>query len=1071
MRIQRAPQPGRPVDALLVAAGLALAVVAMSCDGSTAVDDGDDDVAVTSDTEAIATDAGGDDGPGDAAAGDKDVTGSTEDGAGGSPTPDDAGGTRGAGLDGGADDAGGAEDAGGADDSTNVQDSAEPADDPCDPTDCFIDDVCYANFEVSPDDVCLQCVVGADRLAWTGLDAEPCDDGSACTTGDTCWDGTCIGVSKSCDDGDPCTISNCDPLTGTCTTESQSGPCDDGDPCTANDECQGGLCLAGPAASCDDGNGCTLDTCLAMVGCLHQDQADAACDDGDACTTADTCIGGACVGGTALGCDDGSLCTVDACDPAKGCVHSDISHVCTDDNPCTDEACDPDDGCVFPPNTEPCDDGSACTAGDTCSNGGCVGALVPFDDGNPCTDDSCDPAMGPVHLDNTLPCDDGDACTLGDQCGSGSCQTGPNTPNCGDDNVCTDDSCDPANGCVNTPNAVACDDDSNCTVDDVCAASECAGTPLDCDDGNACTADVCKEDELCTNSLTISNDCRPVIDITNPPRAATLTGTTAPLMIQGSVTSGAGPITSFTLNGQPVPLAPGATTFAFPYFPDAGGNTLVFEAMDAMGTPRKRVQAFHWAQSYIDPVPPDGMASPGMGIWLSQEVIDDGDHSLPPDDLATIFEAILDDFDLNAIAGGKLTTIDLGVADYDIYLNNLTDTGRSVSLQAQTGLLKLTATISGVVGAVSATTPAWWAPNFDGTINISSIVVQGDVKLTVVNHQLVASAENINVTINGLSFAFNNSIADFLLGWLTDFILGAFVEDLESSFESEFAAVLEPMLADSLNSLAFATSFDLPSFDPAGESVTIDLVTDFDSVAVAPTGADIKLRAGVFPQAVKTPWDNAGSARRAGCGTGLQQMLMPKASPFELGFADDTFNLLLYAAWQGGLLEFDVPPEMLADVSLEEFNITDLDIALSGMLAPVLSDCADGELLVHIGDLRVDATMNVIGAQMTVVMFASFTANVSLSADNGEIGLAIEEIVELNSEVTVVEDALIGSEALIAGLINDNLVPALLGALGGGALGGFPIPEVELTEGAAITISPDIVERAGGNSFIGGSLQ
>jgi hypothetical protein len=41
-------------------------------------------------------------------------------------------------------------------------------------------------------------------------DATPCDDGSKCTTGDTCLAGTCVGTPVVCDS------STCDPLTGLC---------------------------------------------------------------------------------------------------------------------------------------------------------------------------------------------------------------------------------------------------------------------------------------------------------------------------------------------------------------------------------------------------------------------------------------------------------------------------------------------------------------------------------------------------------------------------------------------------------------------------------------------------------------------------------------------------------------------------------------------------------------------------------------------------------------------------------------------------------------------------------------
>lgn len=43
------------------------------------------------------------------------------------------------------------------------------------------------------------------------------------------------------------------------------------------------------------------------------------CDDGDNCTVNESCSGGACGGGVALGCGGGNACSVGLCDPAAGC--------------------------------------------------------------------------------------------------------------------------------------------------------------------------------------------------------------------------------------------------------------------------------------------------------------------------------------------------------------------------------------------------------------------------------------------------------------------------------------------------------------------------------------------------------------------------------------------------------------------------------------------------------------------------------------------------------------------------------------------------------------------------------
>ena len=120
---------------------------------------------------------------------------------------------------------------------------------------------------------------------------------------------------------------------------------------------------------------------------------------------------------------------------------------------------------------------------------------------------------------------------------------------------------------------------------------------------------------------------------------------------------------------------------------------------------------------------------------------------------------------------------------------------------------------------------------------------------------------------------------------------------------------------------------------------------------------------------------------------------------------------------------------------------------------------------------------------MDVVMFASFTAGVEMSIDDGQLGLVLEDIEDLQSQIAIQQEDLIGSEALIASLIDDSLVPGLLGALGGGALGAFPLPEVPLTDellglppgsippGTALGINPTGINQVDGNSYIEGELK
>ncbi len=223
----------------------------------------------------------------------------------------------------------------------------------------------------------------------------------------------CAGVT--CNDGNPCTDDACDPSEG-CTFVPNQLPCDDSNACTSGDQCVSGVCL-GTEIVCVDGNPCTLDACIPSVGCRFSPMS-GPCDDGNACNGEDRCSAGTCLG-TLITCKDDNPCTDDACEPSKGCsfvfnqlpcddgsactvgdqcsagAWSGSAITCADGNPCTSDSCVAATGCVFSPMSDPCDDGNICTIGDICVAGACApGTPLSCDDQSSCTAEACNPLSG-----------------------------------------------------------------------------------------------------------------------------------------------------------------------------------------------------------------------------------------------------------------------------------------------------------------------------------------------------------------------------------------------------------------------------------------------------------------------------------------------------------------------------------------------------------------------------------------------------------------------------------------------------------------------------------------------------
>ncbi|HEX7476759.1 MAG TPA: hypothetical protein VF331_03060 [Polyangiales bacterium] len=391
-------------------------------------------------------------------------------------------------------------------------------------------------------------------------DGLACEDGNLCTSGQLCSAGVCSGGTvTACNDSNPCTDDACNPATGGCVSTNNTATCDDGIACTHGDSCSGGACHPTSASNCGNGSACNSDgecgnghcvshiccasacnsptqcqvaagaTCQGGATCVYANQVNGTtCNDQSVCTASDQCQNGSCTG-TTVSCDDQNPCTVDSCNATGGCINNGTGVTITcapNDNCASNYKCQGDAlGTCAPATTKDCSgssddcnvgycdsasgackkyvlqnglscsDGNACTTGETCTAGVCGGGTTSVcNDGNPCTNDSCNPTTGCVSVNNTATCDDGNPCTLGDVCSGGTCQP-TSARNCSDGNGCTDDSCNVAkltgDPCVHANNTASCNDTNSCTTTDVCSGGSCAGS------GNACGA----HSSACTASV------------------------------------------------------------------------------------------------------------------------------------------------------------------------------------------------------------------------------------------------------------------------------------------------------------------------------------------------------------------------------------------------------------------------------------------------------------------------------------------------------------------------------------------------------------------------------------------
>lgn len=615
------------------------------------------------------------------------------------------------------------------------------------------------------------------------------------------------------------------------------------------------------------------------------------------------------------------------------------------------------------------------------------------------------------------------------------------------------------------------------------SADLCAG--VRCDDANACTADACDPlDGVCVYEDVLSNACRTQIEVDYPPRGATIRGdgSDPTIVVSGTVRSDLGDIDTLTLNGDPVTVSPDGS-FSQTVEAQVGGNTLVFMAQDSTGNTRSRVQSFLWSTGYRKPATPkEGIASNALGIWLGQSVLDDG-MAPPPTDFAHILDQVLQAFDLGTLIDSE--TAIASEAGFDIYASNASLGSTSVKIDAIDGGIALEARLQSITGDLTFDCTEFGCQllggDSAGDFSLSSVLITANALLSVTpSNTLSVTLSNVSTTAGTLDINSDNAWTNFLLGLVEGAIAGSVVSDLESLLEDTLATELQPLLEQGLSALAFDFSLALPRLGP-GDPITVEVITDFESVAfqaAAPKGGVLIERGGAYSAESTTPHDNLGVPDRDRCGQGGQVVSLPRTAALEIGLSDDLLNQLLYAAWRAGWLEIVAGPELLGNIDLSTLGVTNLELTLSGLLAPTVSDCnPDGALRAHLGDLQVIGSLLLDGEPLSFTAYSSLEGNLALGITPEGLGIGIEGVDRIDTELTIHEDEQLGSETLLQGLLETALGNAIEGALGGGGLGTVPLPQIDLSSGlglppgtAVIEIMPQSVERTDGVTVIGASL-
>lgn len=660
--------------------------------------------------------------------------------------------------------------------------------------------------------------------------------------------------------------------------------------------------------------------------------------------------------------------------------------------------------------------------------------------------------------------------------------------------ACRDDSVGASGGGTESGSGTAGSDDSpglDSTAGDA-TEGEDAGGPCtnnsDCEDDDPCRVDVCNAGVCEPGEPVLTLECRPQIDVDYPPRAATIASESPLVTVTGRVHSGAAPIQWLRLNGDDVAVAADGS-FSHDVQAQTGGNTLVFETLDEAEFERKRVQSFLWSTSFRLPTTnPEGIADDGLALYLSQETLDDGDRSPPIDDVTSLLTLAVENLDI----AGLLDTSEpiANTAGYDVFLTGIDFDSITLSITAIDGGMRVAARLNGVSGPLVFDCDGGVGCTLaggDGTggMSISYIEAQSDLHLAVGDdNQLSIETMGTSTNVVGLNIWSNNIWTNFLITIIEPFIINGIVADIEDLLTDQLDTLLGPALSDAFGGLAPNTTMPFPNLGDPKAPIDVQLASDFlgtdfhDGTAPpdpSPShGGMILMRGGGYAMEPVAPHENLGIPDRAGCGDGSSGLDLPREALLELGLGDDLLNQLLHGAWTGGLLEFDLPPDLLGEGGL----VQDLDIHISGMLAPTASDCyPDGRVRAHIGDIQIDGSLTLGVQPMTFVAYSSLVAGLEFVPTRSGVGITITEVELVDTELTVGEDEAIEQEGLVAATLEAELVSALVDALGGGGLGGIDLPPIDLSRtlglppgSAALNVVTEDVHREPGITVISGRL-
>lgn len=633
-------------------------------------------------------------------------------------------------------------------------------------------------------------------------------------------------------------------------------------------------------------------------------------------------------------------------------------------------------------------------------------------------------------------------------------------------------------------------------------------------DGHYHFAGISKEYPALSAEITLTCDSAgPMVLISEPKRGATLNGDQN-VKVKGTVIDATSAVKTFKINGSEVTVA-GDGSFEFIIPSLQGMNPIEWEAADEWGNASTGVQTYYYSTKwYLSDytLPKDSEINDAIGIWLSQNVLDNGTHNhVKPNDIVSVLEIVIGTLDLNQLLGGAVNLAPISVGGIltvtpglgNLKLGDPTKNGGYpyITMEVLNGGIALSAKIYGFSADLNLEIAVGPLPGLKTvtTIAADEIDVSLDIYLAKdpATGKLVSTVKNTKIQLQNLTILPTGPISNFINGIIP---MNQFIAQLETLILAPLTNLLTSVLAPQLDqllggalgnvfgALAINTTIPLGPFIGTGPAANLKLTSDIGTILFQEKqGLVFGLMASMTSEK-KVTHEVLGSIGRASClaENGKPEVFNPSTKyGLEVGLADDFVNQLLHAIWSGGLLTLALDSSVLGNVDLSQFGVSNLSVETDFWLPPILNTCADGEwMTLQIGDLGIHAMLDFGGTPIDMFAFAMVQAKVKITAvpdpaNPGSKAISLEldpASISLKLEVTKINSEALAFKDIFVGLIT-GLVPSLVGGISGG-LGAIPLPAIDLSTlspaiPAGTTLSLDIqkIENIAGYTYIRGTIK